>query len=126
VEVQLRLVVVEDAAAAEQQQVEALDRVRQLVAQRLASVHHVLHRVVGPSVLDVTREDRQLDAGDALAQLLQHHREDRLVTHVQASIGATDADGGRSWVGVEPRHVEDWNRSRIAGYQRRPGWIRPW
>jgi hypothetical protein len=51
----------QDAAAAQDEQIERLQRRQDVVAQELPHRHRVLHRVTAPGVGRVSREDRDLD-----------------------------------------------------------------
>jgi hypothetical protein len=88
----LGLAVVQDPAAAEEQQVEALELAGQLVAQGAARVDHALDPVVRRRVLHVAGENGQLRAAGHGAQLLERHREDGLVADVEPAVRTADAD----------------------------------
>jgi hypothetical protein len=91
VEVALGLAVVQDSAAAEQQEPEPADLVAQLVPQRRPGIHHPIDVVVAPRVSRVPGEHRQLHVGKRFAELFERHREDRLVADVQTPVRAADA-----------------------------------
>jgi hypothetical protein len=86
-----RLGVVQDAAPAEDQQVEPLDLGRDLCARKLAHRDRALDAVAALGVLGVAREHRDLDR-QVLAQLRDDRLQDRLIAEVQAAIRAGDAD----------------------------------
>jgi len=90
-QVDARLGVVQDAAAAEEQQVQALDLRRHLRARQLAHRDGALDLVALLGVLRIAREHRDLHAGHLAPQLLDHRLEDGLVAEVQAAVRAGDA-----------------------------------
>jgi hypothetical protein len=87
VQVALGLAVVEDPAAAEQQEVKAVDLLDELVEAGLPRVEHPVDGMVLARVAHVACEDRQLHAGQLAAQLLEGDGEDRLVAEAQAAVG---------------------------------------
>jgi hypothetical protein len=92
VQVALDLVVVEDAAAAEQEQVELLDLGQHLLARRRARRHHVLDVVMLGRVGGVAGEHDDPRPRHRGPQLAHGHGQDRLVAGVQPAVGPGQPD----------------------------------
>ncbi len=88
-----RLTVVEDPAAAQHEEVEAGQHVQDVVAADPLPGHHLVGAgVVRAGVLRVAAQDDEVRAGAQGAQTAQDAGEDRLVTGVEAAVGAEHAD----------------------------------
>jgi hypothetical protein len=81
-QVHTRFRVIEDAAAAEDQQIEPFELRQDLGARELAHGDGAFHLVPALRVLGVAREHGELRIGDVAAQLLDYRLENRLVAEV--------------------------------------------
>src|SRR5262249_12581947 len=90
-QVDARFGVEEDPAAADDEEVEALDLRDGLGARELAHRHGPIHAVPALRVLGVAREHRDLDRQGA-PPLRNHRVKDRLVAEVQAAVRAGNSD----------------------------------
>jgi hypothetical protein len=87
----LRLAVEQNAAAAEDEQVEALDLGHDLVARELAHRDRTFDLVPRAGVVGVARKDRDLER-QRTPQLFDDARENGLIAKIEAAVRARDAD----------------------------------
>jgi hypothetical protein len=113
---ELGLGVEQDAAAPDQQEVEILDQWHQFVAGQVARGHCTLDAMASLGIRGIPGEHRDIRR-NRIPELRDHALQDRLVTQVEAAVGADDPDP----VAALPRpshgplRLFDCGWSRVAG-----------
>ena len=122
-EIGARLAVIQDAAAAQQQQVEPVHLRADVRPQHVAPVDRAVDVVVALRVAHITGEDNELHTGRHAPQLREDRREDRLVADVETPVRPRDADDRhtrfRTETGVHPQTRPSRSLPRTASCQPR-------